>query len=389
MSRRDVFEKYLQYRYERANAITPGQRLEVLEEVKADARRGMVPIDENSLASLDLKDPAVQAVLRGENVSMGNSAATKKRTRLPNSERNKVLIVTGILVVPILLALLFLGMRGRARAAANVPTPTAAALPTATIDPVFLAQQTLESQASLTETALAAAATPTLVPTETPSPQEVLYSSGVAASEPGAPASIEIAGRRLVVLEGSVDSKSGVWEPGGGVEWLKGTFVRKVFAVPLELLKDAQLTTGDPINVRYRNGYTVTFALTQATSVVVDQIEILNSNKPSVVILAYTNNLEEPKRLVLLGEIPVPFQAQAGPEPTPIPGMRAIVIGDGVRLRLLPSLSSATLSNLPIGMEVLVSPGVQQFSSDGLQWVYVQSPLGSGWVAKDLLTILR
>jgi hypothetical protein len=252
-----------------------------------------------------------------------------------------------------------------------------------------IAQQTLSAQATQTQAALMAEASPTLPPTETPPPQQVLYSSGIAADEPTAPASIEIAGRRFVVLEGQVDSKTGVWEP-EGVEWLLDTAVRKVFAIPLEMLKDAQLTVGDPIYVRYRNGYTVTYALTQATDVIVDQIEILNSNKPSMVVIAYTNNFDDPHRLVLIGEIPVPFQSRENaPAPTAIPGMRAVVIGDGVRLRQLPSLTANTLNNLPIGMEVLVMPNVQPLVSDSMQWVFVQSPLGSGWIAQDLLTILR
>jgi len=385
---REIFEKYLQYRCERSNAITPGQRLEVLEEVKADAQRGMVPIDENSLASLDLNDPAVQAVLRGENVSMGSHSARRKRSKMPASERNKVLILAAIVLVPILLALLFLGIRGRAKAMANEPTATAAASLTPTIDAVVSAQQTLIVQATQTEAAKEAASPPTEPPTQTPLPQQVLYSSGLAADEPTAPASIEVAGRRFVVLEGKVDTKTGVWEP-EGVEWLLDTAVRKVFAIPLEMLRDAQLSVGDPIHVRYRNGYTVTFALTQATDVIVDQIEILNSNKPSMVIIAYTGSFDDPHRLVLVGEIPVPFQSREAPQPTVIPGMRAVVIGDGVRLRQLPSLTANTLSNLPIGMEVVVMSNVQPLVSDNLQWVYVHSLLGSGWVAQDLITILR
>ena len=150
---REIFEKYLQYRYEHANAITPGQRLEVLATVKADAQTGMVPIDENTMASLDLKDPAVQAVLRGESVSMGAHSAKRKRGKVPNSERNKLLIAAAIVVIPILLALLVFGMRGRARAAANVPTETALASATPTTDPIILAQQTLAVQASQTAAA--------------------------------------------------------------------------------------------------------------------------------------------------------------------------------------------------------------------------------------------
>jgi len=93
---------------------------------------------------------------------------------------------------------------------------------------------------------------------------------------------------------------------------------------------------------------------------------------------------------VLVGEIPVPFQSRENvPAPTLIPGMRAVVIADGVRLRQLPTLTANTLSSLSIGMEVLVMSNVQPLVSDSMQWVFVNSPLGSGWVAQDLLTILR
>ena len=35
----DIFEKYLTYRFQRAGAVTPGQKLDVLREVRADAER--------------------------------------------------------------------------------------------------------------------------------------------------------------------------------------------------------------------------------------------------------------------------------------------------------------------------------------------------------------
>ena len=36
----NVFEKYLSYRFQRDGAVTPGQKLEVLRSVRADAERG-------------------------------------------------------------------------------------------------------------------------------------------------------------------------------------------------------------------------------------------------------------------------------------------------------------------------------------------------------------
>lgn len=373
----DVFERYLQYRFQRAGAVTAGQRLEVLQQIKEEARKGMVPLDESSVATLDLNDPAVQAVLRGESVSMGGQTLKKKSPMfaLPKASesRSKVLILVAILLIPILGAILFLSARKASRVAALEAAYTATPLPTMTAAP------STESVVSPT------VEIPTEVPTNTPPSNQVLYSSGKAADEPTSPASIEIAGRRFVVLEGEVDGKSGVWQP-SGVEWLRGTVVRKVFAIPQEMIEGISLTSGDPIQVRYRNGYTVTYALTQSTQVIVDQIELLRSNKPSIVILVYTGNLEDPYRTLLVGEVPVPTTSmQAAPTATAMIGQRAIVLSDGARLRSAPSLKGSVIGGLSMGQEIFIISLAKTVEADGVIWVYVQTAIGNGWIANDLV----
>ena len=373
----DVFERYLQYRFQRAGAVTAGQRLEVLQQIKEEARKGMVPLDESSVATLDLNDPAVQAVLRGESVSMGGQTLKKKSPMFAmpkaSESRSKVLILVAILLIPILGAVLFLSARKASRVAALEAAYTATPLPTMTAAPSMevVVSPTVEI--------------PTEVPTNTPPSNQVLYSSGKAADEPTSPASIEIAGRRFVVLEGEVDGKSGVWQP-SGVEWLRGTVVRKVFAIPQEMIEGISLTSGDPIQVRYRNGYTVTYALTQSTQVIVDQIELLRSNKPSIVILVYTGNLEDPYRTLLVGEVPVPTTSmQAAPTATAMIGQRAIVLSDGARLRSAPSLKGSVIGGLSMGQEIFIISLAKTVEADGVIWVYVQTAIGNGWIANDLV----
>ena len=374
----EVFERYLQYRFQQAGAVTAGQRLEALNKIKEEARNGMVPLDEHSVATLDLNDPSVQAVLRGESVSVGG-----RTLRPPNrfamakvtGTTGKLLILLAIFLIPLFLGFLYISSKksAAARNTANAALTATALVPTATIAPTL----------AMTEA-------PTIVPTATLMQDQVLYSEGKAAEGPASPASIEIGGRRLVVLQGTIDRKSGVWKP-SGVEWLEGTAVRKVFAIPMEMMTGASISVGDPISVRYRNGYTATYAVTSSEHVVVDQIEILRSNKPSIAVLFYSGNLEDPYRTVIFGEIPLPPEARVSVQPTPsMPvGLRAVTMTDNVRLRKSPSLSGETIGSLGFGTEIYVITQIPAVRSNDVNWLYVQTTLGNGWVAENLITLIH
>jgi len=381
----DIFERYLQYRFQQAGAVTAGQRLETLNTIKEEARSGMVPLDEHSVATLDIKEPSVQAVLRGESVSVGGKTLRQpaKRFAMPSvsSTAGKLLILLAIFLLPILLGVLYISSKKSASARSLSVDQTATALmnPTATMAP-----PTAPTSAN-TET-------PTVIPTATLMRDQVQYSEGVAAEDPTSPASIEIGGRRLVVLLGEINKKSGVWEP-KGVEWLQGTSVRKVFAIPMEMMTDAYISIGDPISVRYRNGYTATYAVTASENVVVDQIEILRSNKPSIAVLFYTGSIEDPYRTVIFGEIPLPPEARGSsaiqPTPTMEVGRRAVILTEGARLRQSPSLSSATIGGLVLGEEIYVITQIPSVKSDDIMWSYVQTTQGNGWIAENLIAFIR
>ena len=53
-----IFERYLEYRVQRAGTLTPGQKLEVVNQLMDEARQGTVPAGENSVARVPLIRPA-------------------------------------------------------------------------------------------------------------------------------------------------------------------------------------------------------------------------------------------------------------------------------------------------------------------------------------------
>ena len=398
MSTHIVFEDYLNFRFGKAGAVTPGQKLEVVRQVRADAERGQVPIDANSVASLDTSDPNVQAVLRGESVSMGTGTAPKRRKKAAamgggNENRRKIVLFALVAFGPILLALGALFFRGRSRAAAaeaeviaaNAATETVVAEAALTEIPLTM---TAEAEATETDDETTALAT---LPVATPTANGVLYApvAGDAAQKLTNPASIEIGGRLFILQQGEVDRKSGLWNP-EQPEWLEETELRKVFALPRAYLEDAGIVPGTHALVRLRNGELIDFVITTILRIPMNQIEVLSSNRPSLVILTIDELAggQDPQleRLVIVGEVPVPEQPEQLLEPQPLTAsIRSGVEGEGARLRAKPSLTAEVLDLLPVDTVISVPFPLQRQEEDDLVWVYVYTTNGSGWLAEDLI----
>ena len=377
---RDVFEKYLNYRYQRKQAVTPGQKLEVLHEVRADAERGQVPIDDRSVATLDTNDPSVAAVLRGESVSMGIGVAPKRRKGNKRGgqadTRKKVGILAAAFLIPFLIFFGWFIMRSRERAKA--------AEFTATPDTLAMIAMTQTQMAAPTDTP-EETATPTLA-IATPTSDSVLYApvAGDAAQELTNPASIELGGRLFILQQGEVDTKTGLWNP-KQPEWLGETELRKVFALPRAYLEDAGIVPGTHAMVRLRNGELIDYVITTILRIPLNQIEVLSSNRPSVVILTIDETSGQSptlERLVVVGEVPVPEQPQEISAPQPL---SASVRDGAARLRAEASLTGEVVELLPVDTVLSVPYPLQRVDADGLTWVYVQSALGSGWLAEDLI----
>ncbi|MBT7071591.1 MAG: hypothetical protein HN975_11960 [Anaerolineae bacterium] len=389
MSMRTMFEKYLAYRYQRAGAVTPGQKLEVVRAVLEDAQGGKVPIDERNMVTLDTSDLNVQAVLRGESVSMGAGVAPKRRKGGAGGQtdtRKKVLIMAGIFLATILLIALLLGglNRSRAKAAeeemASQITPTADLLALIGMTQTEIAMPT--GTPEVPPTATLAIATPTLV--------SVLYApvAGEAAQALTNPASIEAGGRLFILQQGEVDRKTGLWNP-LQPEWLESTELRKVFALPRAFLEDAGIVPGGHILVRLRNGELIDFIVTTILRIPMNQIEVLSSTRPSVVILTIDemNGGQDPtlERLVVIGEIPVPDQPREINEPKPLRASVRDGVDGAARLRVEASLTGEVIELLPVDTVLSVPYPLQRVEEDGLTWVYVHSALGSGWLAETLI----
>jgi hypothetical protein len=383
-----TFENYLNYRYQREQAITPGQKLEVLREVRADAERGQVPIDDRSVATLDPNDPSVAAVLRGESVSMGIGAAPKRRKGSKGGQsdtRRKVGILAAAFLIPFLLFFGWFILRSRGRA-------KAAELEMAT---EFTATPDTLTMISMTQTKMAApsptpgeTATPTLA-VATPTSDSVLYApvAGEAAQEFTNPASIELGGRLFILQQGEVDKKTGLWNP-KQPEWLDETELRKVFALPRSYLEDAGIVPGGHILLRLRNGELIDYIITTILRIPLNQIEVLSSNRPSVVILTIDEtNGQAPtlERLVVVGEVPVPEQPREISAPQPLSASVRDGVDGAARLRLEASLTGEVIELLPVDTVLSVPYPLQRVEEDGLTWVYLHSALGSGWLAENLI----
>lgn len=304
----DVFREYLRTRWEQAGAVTAGQKLEVLRSLRREAQEGQTPVGRNSVARLDPSDPRVQAILRGEAVSLpGASAASASpaavppvasaaRKRLGKTKIPPLVVMLLLFLVPIAVAIP-LALHSMRASAAPPSTPTVPL--TATL------------AGGLDETPTPTS-TPVAAPTATPEPQTDITSGtaffdqsgeGPASGEVSAPASIELNNVAYAVREGALDDETGLWSP-AGIEWLPGTLIRRVIAMPAADLSAMNPHLGDRIYLRLRSGYVVTYVIVQAETVAPNRIELLNATKPSIALIGYGG--DGGAVFVVIGEIYIP-----------------------------------------------------------------------------------
>lgn len=376
---RSNFERYLEFRFQKAGALTPGQKVEVVQQLIQEARQGRVPSGEKAVVSLPVDHPAVAAVLRGEEVSMGATTIRRGGADWRDVASWPLAARIGVLAgIFALIVLLGLGMmRGRVKAEEAEITVTVEASPTAA------AEATVTPDWYATMTALAP--TPAPPPTATATPAAFLLGAGAPADDSRDPASIEIAGRLFVVSAGSVGD-DGKWVP-DGPQWLKGTEVRRVFAIPYESLADVQVKAGDPIYVRTRGGQVITYLVRDVVRLLANQIESFVSLRPSLVVALpmQAGDVQSSERIVLFGEAQADTEVSAAEETAQEYVPNAVTLGDA-NLRDNPGLKSAVLIGMPQGTPLIVS-AAPPVTVDGHVWVYVLSPYGYGWVAKDMLFI--
>jgi hypothetical protein len=364
------FEKYLERRFQQAGALTPGQKLQVLESLREEAQQGRFPFG-NSVASLPVENPAVQAVLRGEEVSLGKTTIksdsgggfAERLARLPVVARLAI-----VAAIPILM--LLVGSLVSASGRSPEPTATATPEPSATLEPTALPQPTPEPPTPLPEP-------PTPLP---PTPTQVFLLGGKPAQENRDPASIEIAGRLFILGKGEV--KDGEWRP-EGPEWLAGTEVRRVFAVPYDSLADVEIKAGDEIYVRTRGGQVLTYVVRDVVQMLANQIEIFKSLRPSIVVALplQSGNVSGVERFVIFGEAKI--EKEVIIEEAKQPATSYLVL-NATNLRENPGMYGKVLFSLPAGTAVTLTTA-PQVTLDGYVWLFVNTPYGYGWVAQQTL----
>ena len=298
-----LFQAYWQQRVSEAQAITPGQKKALIEQLRREAkgetdRPGYLrmPRIGGRTILLPVNHPLIAAALEGRRVSMGGALVEAEQPvsiggRAQNlSTPQKIALLAGGLLAFMLLMCGFMSMLSGGKERALAAAPTASTTPSATPDP----------SPSPSATATAIAATPVVEATPTSYAIALGTLGGEAAPNGNDPASIEVAGYSYVLAAGGI--KNGQWQP-VGAEWLAGTHLRRVVTVPWEpevAEAIAALRPGEVLRMRLRSGEIVKYRVTEVQRQQRQQIEVLAARTPSLALVLHGEPAAE--RWVVIAE---------------------------------------------------------------------------------------
>lgn len=297
---REVFRTYLDYQYHTNRCVTLGQKLALVESLLQEARQGVVPISREQVARLSLDDPRVRAVIQGERIAL-ETGSVDVRSGIQLSNLAKIGILVGIFLIPIIVAFIFLNRRS------GSPMPIYGEMFTPTFSFSSPGTTSLVGDTGYPEIETP---TPVLLPTPTPTEislgtatpgSSIIFRGDFGGDAPDdllAPVSIEMNNIAYVVGAGKI-GRNGIWQP-TGVEWLEGTLVRRVIALPRTSLEEMSPKVGDRVYVRLRNGTLIFYVVSQILeSVPPNRTELLSATKPSLLLLGYGQDT----LLVVIGEL--------------------------------------------------------------------------------------
>jgi len=306
-----IFEAYYQKRVSLAGAVLPEEKLTVLRTMERELlENGVIPIADNQVVEFAVDHPVFVSILAGETVNVSGevSSGSSGGGLAGASTGVKIGIMAGVFLIPLLIGLAFMFMGGDeteggidGEAIAEVigdgtVVPTATPLPSPTFTPIpTIAPAVVVANVDSVEEQ----------PEATRTDAEIQGIKGSVAPSQGDPASIEFAGHSFILATG--ETKNGVWSP-RGAEWLVGTSVRRVIAIPSEADFEAELLRladtslfGEQIQLRLRSGEVVTYKIDEIAWYRRDQIEVLTSTVPSVVIVLSQQNALDQTRLIVSG----------------------------------------------------------------------------------------
>lgn len=286
-----IFEAYLQKQYQKAGAVTYGEKLAVIDQLIEATKQGQVPISPDQRIKLNPNNPTVQAIREGRPVSLQGETLQPVSQRVADKKeadtqaKKKGVLGLVILLIPLLLLGAFL----------LVPkadeTPQVAVV--VTTDP---------ASAPATATYPIPPHPPTTIPTRTPAPTFTpvsidadTYEIQVSDSDPLAnyinPIALDFAGREWRVQTAKLQAE---WEP-EGVEWWPGTHVRRILAIPYEpeLVNQIFNNLKQPITIRLRNGVALQYEIDDVRRVGVYAIEQLLATDPSIALILYGQTGDE------------------------------------------------------------------------------------------------
>ncbi len=270
-----IFEAHFNQLADRAQAFTPGQKLQLAQYLLEQAlQEGRLPIAAGREIKIPVNDPRIQAIQSGREVSLAGTMVQGGPAR-GLSKRNGLLMIGAVVILMVLGGWAFL----------SKPEATA------------------EASAEISPTPTLAAATATASPQPAGNPEATPYALVLDAGEiptgSDEPVSIEFGGQAFVLRLSEVDD--GAWRP-AVAEWLQGTTLRRVVAVPFSFQVGeavARLAANDPILLRLGSGEVVEYRLVDIQRVQRHQIEILNLRTPSLAVILHGERASE--RWVLIG----------------------------------------------------------------------------------------
>ena len=298
----NAFERYFSGRVQKARAITPGQKKELIERLRQELKEdGRVPLPTGPV-KVDPKHAAIRAALDGRAVTMGGKIISQisddslsgRMEALPVPA--KIGLMAAIFLIPLSIVILIMVSRGGEEAEGIVLQPTA----TATLEATKTPLPTITPLPNATVTATPVPTQPPIVIQISPTPYAFALTEGDAPNSNNDPASIEIAGFSYILGAGKVDN--GAWQP-AGAEWLRGSYLRRIIGLPYEpdianVL--TQIRAGNVIKLRLRSGEIVKYKIAQTLRVQRQQIEVLAERSPSLAIILYGE--PSPERTVVIGK---------------------------------------------------------------------------------------
>ena len=296
-----IFQAYYQQRIDLAGAVLPEEKLAVLETMERElVERGVIPISDNQVAEFNPSHPVFAAILAGERVNVSGEAVGERASGLAGASIGvKIAILASILLIPMILVFALLLWRD---SSVEEDVTSEMAMIEVTSLPTLTPFPTLTPLPTIAPVVISGA-----IAAEPTAETEVESVRGSVAPAQGDPASIELAGRSFILATG--ETKNGVWVP-RGAEWLMGTTIRRVIAIPHstefeEALLEMASTdlNSQQIKIRLRSGDVVTYRIDETGWYRRDQIEVLTSDVPSVVVVISKGNDTTEQRLVISGSI--------------------------------------------------------------------------------------